>query len=241
MLISIIVLIVVLIGAYFIFQMEKNTGGEAETIKTEIIFENPKKTPHWEYNVPTHESIMAAVPINVVLGFNFDLGPGTSMSIKREGVEYGTGETEIEDNKLIMRRQMDLNSPDGIYKVDYNACWPDGSCHTGFFQFEIDRAQSSSFINLKDNQEVMVDLKEISFNPDKIIISKGTKVTWINKDALTHYINSNPHGGHSYFPEQNSEALEEGDSFSLIFDQPGIYPYHCSVHHDMKGSIIVEE
>lgn len=45
----------------------------------------------------------------------------------------------------------------------------------------------------------------------------------------------------AYHPAQNSKLLKKGESFSLVFDQVGIYPYHCSAHEaSMIGSLIVE-
>ncbi|MFC1988571.1 VOC family protein [Chloroflexota bacterium] len=64
------------------------------------VFGTPKKSPHWESNTPGHESMLAAVPINVVIDFNFDLGPGSAISITNDGKEYATGDTIIDDNKL---------------------------------------------------------------------------------------------------------------------------------------------
>lgn len=98
-----------------------------------------KKSAHYVSNTPAHGSVLASVPENVSINFNFDLGTGSSISIKTGNREYGSGATIIESNKLVMRRSMDPNAPDGLYTVSYNACWPDGSCHDGHFQFTIDR------------------------------------------------------------------------------------------------------
>jgi plastocyanin len=203
-------------------------------------FGTPKKSPHWESNTPEHGSILAAVPINVVIDFNFDLGPGSDVSIMSNGKEYATGETIIDDNKLAMRRTMDPEAPDGFYMVEYKACWPDGSCHDGHFEFSIDRSVSQDYEDLRDSSEVTVVMKGIAFVPQNIRISPGTKIVWANEDNVTHYVNTDSHPAHTYYPEMNSKALRNGDSYSLTLDKPGIYPYHCSAHTNMKGSVIVD-
>lgn len=200
-----------------------------------------KKSAHYESNTPAHGSILAGVPVNVVIDFNFDLGPGSSISVKTGDREYGTGDTIIDSNKLAMRRNMDSNAPDGLYTVNYKACWPDGSCHDGYFQFTIDRTKADGYTDLRNKTEVNVKLSEIAFKPANIRISRGTKVIWINEDDVAHYVNTDAHPSHTYYPQQNSKALKKGDMFSLTFDKAGVYPYHCSAHAAiMKGSIIVE-
>jgi plastocyanin len=203
-------------------------------------FATPKKSPHWESNTPEHEAILAAVPINVVIDFNFDLGPGSNISIMSEGMEYATGKAGIDDSKLAMRRTMDPEAPDGFYRVEYEACWPDGSCHDGYFEFVIDRGKAEAYEDLRGRGQVSVTMTGIAFVPQSVRISKGTKVTWSNEDSVTHYVNTDSHPAHTYYPEMNSKALNRDDAYSIVFDIPGIYPYHCSAHTNMKGSIIVE-
>lgn len=207
----------------------------------EFNFENPKKSAHYESNTPVHGAMLAGVPVNVVIDFNFDLAPPSAISIKMGGKEYGIGETMIDANKLAMRKNMDPASPDGLYDVVYNACWPDGSCHDGKFQFMVDRSLAGSFTDLRGQKEVFIKMKNISFSPKEIRISVGTKVTWIQEDDAEHFVNTQTHPAHTYFLAQNSRGLKLGDTFSVIFDRPGIYPYHCSAHASvMTGIILIE-
>lgn len=204
-------------------------------------FSSPKKSAHYESNTPEHKAILAGVPINVVINFNFDLVEPSEIKILKDGKNYGVGETIIDANKLSMRRNIDIASPDGLYYIEYKACWPDKSCHDGNFEFEIRRNLKSSYEDLINQKEVTIKLSEISFKPKEVLIAKGTKVTWINDEDVEHYVNTDSHPAHTYYPEQNSKSLKKGDSYSLSFDQLGVYPYHCSAHADsMKGSIIVE-
>jgi plastocyanin len=204
-------------------------------------FETPKKSAHYESNTPAHESVLAAVPINVVIDVNFDLAPPSVISIMKDGQEWGVGETIIDDGNLAMRRNIDPNAPDGLYTVTYNACWPDGSCHDGHFQFGVDSALSADFTDMTGQSAVAIEMMQISFQPQKIIIDAGTTVTWTNMDAgVEHFVNTNSHPAHTYYPDQNSRGLVQGDSFSVVFGMPGSYPYHCSAHAEtMTGEIVV--
>lgn len=217
----------------------------------EYKFEIPKKSAHYESNTPAHGEVLAAAPINVVIDFNFDLGKGSEILVYADNVinprtgttapdEVTTGETIIDPNKLSMRRSISPDAADRRYKVDYKACWPDGSCHDGYFQFAIDRSKAASYADWTGKKEVTVNLKDVAFVPQNIRVSAGTKISWVNDDLEAHYVNSDSHPAHSYYPTQNSKALNKGDRFSLTFDTPGIYPYHCSAHTSMTGSIIVE-
>ena len=245
----IIVLVSLITGAYlFLDHSSKvipkdgfNTVNNQETAKRQNYeFPNPKKSAHYESNTPEHATIAPAVPINVVINFNFDLSPKSEIKILKDGKDFGVGETKVDTNKLSMLRDTDPQSGDGTYKVEYNACWPDGSCHDGYFYFAIDTKAKADFKDMSDKVLTGINLEANSFNPIKIIISKGTKITWVNKDKVIHYVNTDSHPAHTYFPQQNSKALNINDTFSLVFAKPGWYPYHCSAHESiMKGEIIV--
>lgn len=204
-------------------------------------FETSKKSAHYESNTPAHGMTLAAPPLNVVIDFNFDLALPSSISITSGGNEYGTGPTTIDANKLAMRRAFDPSALDGLYTVTYQACWPDKSCHDGSFQFAIDRTQAAAALDLRGQTAVNVHLKDIAFAPATIRIRKGTTVTWTNDDTVEHYVNTDAHPSHTYFPAQNSRALKAGETYTVAFQTPGAYPYHCSAHADaMRATILVE-
>lgn len=208
-------------------------------------FETPTKSPHWVSNMPQHASSFATVPVHVVIDVDFDLTVPSSISIKKDGLEYGRGGTTIDRNRLAMRRKMNGDAPDGTYTVLYRACWPDKSCHDGSFQFAIDRRLADEFEDHRGRPDIPPDigisLENLSFVPKKIRIRKNTRVIWTNNDTVDHYINTDPHPAHTYFPEQNSRVIKPKEAYSVVFSEPGEYPYHCSAHADtMTGSILVE-
>jgi len=81
------------------------------------------------------------------------------------------------------------------------------------------------------NTIVMNDLK---FSPPELAVSIGTQVVWLQKDSVPHEI---------IFESQeisSSGVIKKIDKkFKVIFDEPGEYDYHCGIHPEMKGRIIV--
>lgn len=217
-----------------------SASSNSETEGTTKTFSTPKKSAHYETNTPEHGATLAGAPLNVVIDFNFDLAKPSEIKIVKDGKDYGVGETLIDNNKLSMRRNLDPDAPDGLYRVEYNACWPDGSCHDGYFQFAIDRKLGEKFEDQSEKSEVTIKMSQIKFMPMDLKIKKGTKVTWVNDESIEHYVNTDSHPAHTYYPTQNSKALKKGEQYSVTFDQSGIYPYHCSAHaSNMTGNILV--
>jgi plastocyanin len=233
--------LVVLGGYYLLVGKEAPVPSYTKQSGEEIVFSNPKKSAHYESNTPAHGSVLASSPINIVIDFNFDLISKSSISITdTNNVEYGVGDILVDDNKLALRREV-ATLPDGLYTVNYSACWPDGSCHKGYFQFAVDHSLIENYTDMRNQDEVVIRMSDISFTPKDIRVSSGTHITWINDDDLTHYVNTDAHPSHTYHLAHNSKALAKGEEFSIVFDKAGIYPYHCSAHaHSMIGSIVVE-
>lgn len=208
---------------------------------THVAFKNPKKTPHYESNTPEHGAVFAGVPLEIVVNFNFDLADRSSISVASEGKEYGVDKTTIDSNRLTLRRMMDSNASDGTYTVRYDACWPDRTCHDGNFQFTIDRSKAEQFLDQRGKKEVSISIQDFSFDGKEVWISRGTNVMWTNDGQAQHYVNTDSHPAHTYVPSMNSKLLQTGDRFTIVFDRPGVYPYHCSAHPaEMQGIILVE-
>ena len=78
-----------------------------------------------------------------------------------------------------------------------------------------------------------VTIQNFAFTPPTITVPKGTTVTWQNKDTTNHQVASDAQGVFT------STSLPKGAGYSFKFETPGTYPYHCSLHPSMKGTIIV--
>lgn len=245
---AVAVVLVLGAGAYFLLKVQKSTPSPPEPqLQTQQQpsqkdqFSDPKKSAHYESNTPEHGATLAGVPINVVVDFNFDLADGSKIEVAMNGKDYGVGETVIDKNRLAMRRKVAPASPDGLYTVPYKACWADGTCHDGQFQFKIDRSLANGFVDMTGQKEVTINLQNTAFSPARVKISKGTKVTWRNLDGVVHTVNTDSHPQHTYHLDQNSKDLSKSDSYAMTFSDVGIYPYHCTPHASiMRGQILVK-
>jgi plastocyanin len=227
--ISAVLALCLIAGAIWFFKVRDHGAGEL-------------KAEHAEDTTPHHGEIYAAAPIQVVVNANTDIQAGSTLSVSNAaGETISLGEVAIDDNKLAMRRDFPVDAADGLYMATYSICVDGGSCDEGSFQFTIDRSLQSTFIDLTGQEKVSIVMKDIVFSPQKIKISPGTEVTWIHDDIAEHFVNTESHPFHTYFPKQNSRSLRQGDSYSVVFDTPGLYPYHCSAHAAvMTGEIIVQ-
>ncbi len=79
-----------------------------------------------------------------------------------------------------------------------------------------------------------VTISNFSFSPADITVSAGTTVTWTNKDAIPHEVNSS---GASLF---DSGLMQQNTTFSFTFSGVGIIPYNCAIHPYMKGTVTVQ-
>ncbi len=238
-----VIAIIVLVAGVFIFSKKQTSFPATQNQSTTSPdgFSAPKKAAHYESNTPEHEAVLAGVPVNVVIDFNFDVAKGSEIKIENSGKDYGLETSAIDENGLTLRRKMDPNAPDGLYAVSYKACWADGSCHDGAFQFRVDRSKISDFTDMTGEKEITINLQNLAFSAPQVRVSKGTKVTWVNQDDTEHTVNTNSHPAHTYYLDQNSRTLAKGDTYSTTFNDTGIFLYHCTPHADtMHGQIIVE-
>lgn len=82
-------------------------------------------------------------------------------------------------------------------------------------------------------QTMSVSISGFKFTPATLTIPVGTTVTWTNSDAAAHTATSDTNAW-------TTPLLHTGASGSITFNQPGTFPYHCSVHPNMKATIIVQ-
>jgi plastocyanin len=204
---------------------------------------DPITTPHFVDSAPMHGAKFALVPDQVLINFDFTLHEDSEITVTRDGAPLTIGKTTLGDKKLSLSATLPKDAGDGLYVVKYKACWPDRSCHNGQFGFTVDSKAKSSYLDLTGKSEVTLHLKGVQFTPPSIIISKGTKVTWVNDDPVIHFVNSDPHPSHNAVPALNSLEIKQGESYSYTFDQAGEWAYHCSAHvpQNMFGRIIVVE
>ena len=88
------------------------------------------------------------------------------------------------------------------------------------------------FPTLGSAEDKTIEIKEYKFEPTQITIPAGTTVTWVNKDDDSHTVTDK---GKKF----SSKDLDKNDKYSYTYKEPGTYPYFCSLHKSMTGTITV--
>jgi len=81
------------------------------------------------------------------------------------------------------------------------------------------------------DKQLNIFIRDSKFIPNMNGIQIGARVTWYNEDDKTHTVTGDG---------WDSGNLVPGQSFSKTFDAPGTYSYHCSIHPEMTGELIVQ-
>ena len=84
------------------------------------------------------------------------------------------------------------------------------------------------------NGKKTVNIYNHAFDPVQLNVASGTTVRFVNKDTEPHTATAD----NDLF---DTGELEPGRSFKVYFEGSGTVTYHCELHPDMKGSIVVGE
>ncbi len=87
-------------------------------------------------------------------------------------------------------------------------------------------------VSAQPSQSPVLEIRDFDFSPAEVRIPRGTTVRWVNRGQIDHTATSDT-------GVWDSGWLKPGQSYSRRFDQAGEYPYHCTPHPFMKGTVIV--
>jgi plastocyanin len=79
-------------------------------------------------------------------------------------------------------------------------------------------------------EEVAVQFS--AYGPSQLDVLPGQRVTWSNVSPRTHTVTSDT----GLF---DSGHLGPGNRFTFVFNQPGTYRYHCTIHSSIVGEVDV--
>ncbi len=83
--------------------------------------------------------------------------------------------------------------------------------------------------------ENSVEIKNFAFNPKEVTVKPGAKITFTNQDIAGHSFTSDD--GKSF----DTGVLAQGKSATVTAPTtPGSYPFHCTPHPNIKGTLIVK-
>jgi len=78
-----------------------------------------------------------------------------------------------------------------------------------------------------------VQFEDYRYNPARITVAAGSKVTFSNAGTQPHNASSSDGDG------WDTGLLVHGESATVIFNRPGTYSFNCTPHPSMIGQIIV--
>ena len=88
---------------------------------------------------------------------------------------------------------------------------------------------------------VVIDTRDNTFTPQYVTVSPGTKLEFENRGRTPHNVIPVEKDEFDAVP---TEDLQPDDTAIITFDEPGEYPYYCSLHgtktKGMTGRIKVE-
>ena len=88
---------------------------------------------------------------------------------------------------------------------------------------------------------VALDIQDNAFTQRVVVVKAGTEITWTNQGRNEHNVRPSIEG--AFEPISTLALAEKGDSASLTFDEPGDFPYFCSLHgtatRGQTGRVIV--
>jgi plastocyanin len=76
-------------------------------------------------------------------------------------------------------------------------------------------------------------LATAAFVPNPVTLSVGGVLTWMNTDTTTHDMVSDT-------ALWDSGRMPSGASYQFTFSSRGSFPYHCSIHPGMVGTVVVQ-
>jgi plastocyanin len=81
---------------------------------------------------------------------------------------------------------------------------------------------------------IQVCMVNTAYSPATRTVAAGTTVTWINGDGFSHTV-TNDAGSTETF----NQTVGAAATFAHQFNTGGTYNYHCTIHANMHGSIVV--
>jgi len=97
---------------------------------------------------------------------------------------------------------------------------------------------------LTTEEDHVVQISDKSFQPDKLMIKVGERVTWKNVDTSDHTVTDIGRPSEPGFQSRNefdSGVLKPGQTWSYTFTKEGNFQYHCTIHPKMIGVVVVSQ
>lgn len=78
-----------------------------------------------------------------------------------------------------------------------------------------------------------MEIRELAFQPQNLLVAPGDTVTWTNHDIVSHTVTAAD-------SELDSGHLPPGGTFVWVAKASGVWPYFCRYHFTMTGNLRVQ-
>jgi plastocyanin len=76
-----------------------------------------------------------------------------------------------------------------------------------------------------------VSMGDNFFDPQKVKVGKGDRVTWTNDGDSDHTVK---------FKGEKNRVVSPGEQTRLKFKEEGVHKYRCTLHSEMTGKVVVK-
>ncbi len=82
----------------------------------------------------------------------------------------------------------------------------------------------------------IVTARDMTFTPATVTVPVGGSVVWKFEGPSPHTTTSDAGAPQAW----DSGIQGAGATYTVRFDRPGTYPYHCTLHAGMTGTVVVQ-
>lgn len=203
-------------------------------------FADEVKVEGMRQTLPSHGEVVPALPANVVVYAKEKQGTNSTIKIENGGTEYGEGNTRIESNGQIIRRDIRDSAPEGIYRVTYRLCESGSQCREGSYEFEVDMDSDDGYVDRTNQRQVEITINEDGLSPKNVTISSGTRLTWRNRSNDSYILYPGKEEFKDVLGTINSGQIRENSTYSLTVRERGYFVYFAENGENLEGKVIVK-
>nr|WP_240975839.1 cupredoxin family copper-binding protein [Paraburkholderia aromaticivorans] len=79
----------------------------------------------------------------------------------------------------------------------------------------------------------LIAIEQMRFDPPVLTVHRGDRVVWVNRDLF-------PHTASATSKAFDSREIAPNASWTYVARETGSYPYLCTLHATMHGTVIVQ-
>ena len=78
-----------------------------------------------------------------------------------------------------------------------------------------------------------ITIENMQYTPPQLSVHRGDRIVWVNKDLFPHTVTA-------VDKAFDSGTINAGASWTYVAKKAGEYPYSCTFHPTMKGTLKVQ-